>query len=313
MAALPQTVSPTIAAIEAAVVASRNEPRRTYLGGSVIGKPCERALWYEFRWAHDAQAFDGRMLRLFGMGHSEEARMIEWLKLAGIHVAGAAEDGQIGVEACGGHFRGHLDGVLLGVVEAPKTEHLLECKTHSAKSFAQLVKHGVAISKPEHMAQMQVYMHLRGLTRAFYLAENKDTSELYAERVNYDPAQAAALLAKAERVIFSDEPPARISEDPDSFACRFCPSILQCHAGSFANRNCRTCLHSAPCEGDGAWICTRHDIDLDREAQERGCEHHLFLPGLVPGEQIDADTDAETVTYRMADGSEWVDGWRAST
>lgn len=312
MVALPQMVSPTVSAIEAAVEIANKERRRTYLGGSVIGKPCERALWYEFRWAHDPERFEGRMLRLFGMGHSEEARMIAWLELAGIRVRGKAEDQQIAVSACGGHFRGHLDGELHGVIEAPKTPHLLECKTHSAKSFAQLVKHGVAVAKPEHVAQMQVYMHLHGLTRAFYLAENKDTSELYAERIEYDAAQAASLMAKAERIIFSDNPPARISDNPDSFACRFCPALLQCHAGSFANRNCRTCLHATPLPessfGDGKWRCNRHDIDLGPSVQEHGCPHHLFLPGLVPGEQIDVDQQAETVTYRMGDGSEWKDG-----
>jgi hypothetical protein len=35
---------------------------------------------------------------------------------------------------------------------------------------------------------------------------------------------------------------------------------------------------------------------------------HLFLPALVPGEQIDADPEAETVTYRLSDGTTWIDG-----
>ena len=308
MVAIPETISPTVQAIDAAVAAAHDERRRTYLGASVIGKPCDRALWYEFRWAHPPQSFEGRMLRLFRTGHIEEARMIEWLRMAGVEIEGAAEDGQLEVEACGGHFRGHMDGIATGIVEAPKTPHLLECKTHNAKSFAQLRKHGVAVAKPEHVAQMQVYMHLRGLTRAFYLAENKDTSELYAERVRYDAAQAAALMAKAERIIFADQPPARISDDPDSFACRFCPAILLCHAGDAALRNCRTCLHAAPCSGGGRWHCARHAMDLDRQQQERGCPHHLYLPGLVPGEQIDADPECETVTYQMVDGRQWVDG-----
>lgn len=46
---------------------------------------------------------------------------------------------QFRVEAHGGHFGGSLDAVALGLLEAPKTCHVVEFKTHSAKSFAELV------------------------------------------------------------------------------------------------------------------------------------------------------------------------------
>ena len=83
------------------------------------------------------------------------------------------------VDAIDGHFKGHADGILTGVLEAPKARHLFEAKTHNEKSFRQLVKHGVAEAKPEHVAQMQVYMGLLSLNRAFYLAKNKDTDALH--------------------------------------------------------------------------------------------------------------------------------------
>lgn len=51
---------------------------------------------------------------------------------------------QFRVEAHGGHFGGSLDAVALGPLEAPKTWHVVEFKTHSAKSFAELVAKGVA-------------------------------------------------------------------------------------------------------------------------------------------------------------------------
>lgn len=313
MAALPQVGSPTIAAIEAAVAAA--EPREQYgvVRASAIGK-CERFLWYRFRWADEPEAFEPRILRLFETGQLEEARMIAWLQGAGVAVQ--AVDPETGdqweVIALAGHFKGHLDGVAIGVIEAPKTSHLLECKTHNAKSYAQLLRHGVAVSKPEHVAQMQVYMHLKGLTRALYLAKNKDTDELHAERVEYDVALATELLAKAERVIRTDRAPARIAEDPESFLCRFCSSRPICHLGAFALRNCRTCLHAAPeLDGDARWRCARHKRDLTREDQEAGCAHHRYLPDLVPGEQVDADEAAETITYKLSNGRQWTDGLQA--
>lgn len=311
MVALPQTVSPTIAAIEAAVEAATHRDFDLVIRGSSIGHQCERHLWYRFRWAHLPEAFDGRKLRLFDTGHVEEARMIAWLRLAGVDVVDRdpSTGEQIEVVALDGHFKGHLDGEATGIVEAPVVPHLLECKTHNEKSFAQVKRHGVAVAKPEHVAQMQIYMHLRGLKRAFYLAKHKDTDELYPERIHYDAAQAVALLAKAERIRDANVAPARVNDDPNYFLCRAfdCVSYGICHGGQFALRNCRTCLHSAVGSG-GAWHCARHDRVLSIDDQRAGCPNHLYLPSLVPGEQVDADEKAETVTYRLNSGSDWVDG-----
>ena len=307
---LPQ---PTIDTIERAVEASDPRDFDLVIRASSIGKPCERSLWYRFRWATPPEQHDGRILRLFGTGHVEEHRMITWLRMAGVEVLdvdpGSGEQWE--VVALDGHFKGHLDGKASGILEAPKTLHLLECKTHNAKSFAQLVKVGVAVSKPDHVAQMQVYMHLSGLTRAFYLAKNKDTDELYAERVEYDAAHALAILAKAERIRDAHQPPARINDNPDSFDCKFCHQHDFCHFGGLALRNCRTCLHATPVAG-GNWHCARHDRVLTLGDQKAGCPNHLYLPGLVAGEQVDTNPETETVTYRLPDGSEWVDGAQRS-
>lgn len=80
---------------------------------------------------------------------------------------------------------------------------MLEFKTHAAKSFVDLVAKGVQRSKPQHYAQMQIYMRLTGMTRAMYLAVNKDNDDLYVERVEVDGDFADRLLAKAGRIIFA--------------------------------------------------------------------------------------------------------------
>jgi len=312
MVALPPINTLTLEAIEAAQVA-KNAPRfpRSGLGGSTIGHGCERHLWYRFRWAARPQEFSGRMLRLFETGHKEEARMIGWLREAGCEVADI--DPETGeqwlVLACDGHFKGFADGKVQGLREAPKTKHLLECKTHNRKSFEQLQKHGLAASKPEHLAQMQIYMHLLGLERGFYLAKCKDDDTLYSERVHYDAAHACVLMAKAQAIVAAHAPPPRVSDKPDYFLCKAysCPHYGVCHEQERALRNCRTCLHSSPVE-EGKWHCARHNQALSYEEQQAGCPHHLYLPALVDGEQIDVDEVAETVTYKRPDGSIWVDG-----
>ena len=170
-----------------------------------------------------------------------------------------------------------------------------------------LSREGVSRAKPQHAAQMQVYMHLAGITRAMYVAVCKDTDEIHIERLRSDPAAGQCLLAKASRVIAAPRPPAKISEDPAWWQCRLCDHQDHCHGERPAERNCRTCLHSTPAEGE--WICERWKRDLASSEQRRGCPFHLFVPDLVPGTPIDAGED--WVAYRLADGRRWVDGGAA--
>jgi hypothetical protein len=272
---------------------------------SQMGDPCDRKLWYAFRWTHYPDNKPGRMLRLFETGHREEARMIAELQAIGCEIT----DEQQKVSLARGHLRGKIEGVISGVVEAPKTQHLLECKTHKAESFRAIVKHGLREKKLEHWIQVLLGMHAKGLTRSFYIAHNKDTDELHTVRHEYDPVEAMQIEARANRIVDVHTPPPKLHENPESkaaFHCTYCPAKALCHEGAMPRRNCRTCLHSTPIEN--GWRCELHDQERSRAQQKAGCPDHTFLPGLVNGEQIDADPVARTVTYLMADGSEWVDG-----
>lgn len=309
MTAIPQPVSATVRAIYAAYEKRReSEPARGYLGASVIGHACDRYLWLSFRWA-GAEVFDGRMLRLFDTGHRAEARFVDELRSIGVTVNETAEGGgQFAVQACGGHFRGHMDGAALGLPEAPKTWHVLEFKTHNAKSFKDLQAKGVREAKPMHWAQVQVYMLLAGMTRALYLAENKDNAELYEERVHLDKDAAEALVARAQRIIDAAEPPLRLSEDPAWFACKFCPFHAQCHGTEAPAVNCRTCAHSTPADG-GSWHCTKHQDEVPLHFQPNGCDSHVYLPPLLErlGKPVDASED-NGVVYQTADGKGFING-----
>jgi hypothetical protein len=310
MAALPPSPTPTLSAIYAAYEAGRDDGFREHLGASLIGKSCERALWYDFRWTTPAR-FPGRILRLFESGQLEEARLVRNLRATGATVLDL--DPQTGrqwqVTAHGGHFGGALDAVAIGLKEAPKTWHVVEFKTHSAKSFRDLVAKGVVVAKPQHAAQMQIYMHLTGITRALYVAVCKDTDELHIERVRADSEVAARLIEKARRIIEAKRPPMRISDDPAWWECRLCNHCPVCHEDAAAAITCRSCLHATPVEG--GWHCARFGRPLDRAAQLRACPKHLFVPDLVPGEVVDAGDDH--VVYRMVDGTSWINDGREAT
>ena len=89
MAPLPPPPTPTLDAIYAAYVAEADDGFRDHLGASIIGKDCERALWYDFRWAA-RRGFSGRMLRLFDTGKREEDRLVRDLRRTGATVLDAA-------------------------------------------------------------------------------------------------------------------------------------------------------------------------------------------------------------------------------
>jgi len=299
VAELPTGVSPTVEAI----YASYEREQKSFgsrLGASVIGRECERELWYSFRCCTRG-AFSGRMLRLFETGQREEVRLIENLRRIGVEVHNLdPETGrQFGFSDFGDHFAGYIDGAALGIFEAPVTWHLLEFKTANTKRYELLTKHGVKSAAFEHFCQMQIYMHYLGFERAFYLVCCKDDDRLYAERIHADSAFAALLKEKARRIIAAVSPPAKISEDPSWWKCKFCDHRATCHEGQPPEVNCRTCLHSTPVEG--GWRCEKHNQLLSKAEQERGCSDHLYIPSLLPGEVIDADD--HSVEYRLPDGN----------
>ena len=277
MAKVPEPLHTTAASIYQAYENDADTGNRPHLGASLIGRACERQLWYTFRWVDDKK-FSGRMLRLFETGQLEEARIVRNLRRIGIEVHETSPDGkQWRVTDIGGHFGGSMDGAGAGFPEAPKTWHVLEFKTHGEKSFKELVAKRVQAAKPEHWAQMQVYMGYTGMERAMYIAVNKNTDELYTERLDFDPVEFARLKARAERVVRAAEPPLKISEDPSWFVCKFCDFHAHCHGEAAPQVNCRTCAHSTPeIEGDARWSCAQVNPDpnissIPLSTQRTGC------------------------------------------
>lgn len=297
---MPTANTDTVALIYAAREAKADDGLRPHLGASQIGAPCTRAIWYGFRWAKKSK-FSGRMLRLFETGQLAEARFIDELRSIGCEVSeGPTPGAQWRVSSIGGHFGGSMDCALRGLPAAPKSWHCGEFKTHNAKSFKELTDKGVEKAKPQHYAQMQVYMALTGMERALYLAVNKDTDELYSERVKADADVAKQLLDRAEMVIYSEEPPQRLSEDPAFFQCKFCDYSDICHDVAAPLPTCRSCAHVTP-ERSGEWSCALHSASsIPVDAQKEGCNGHRYNPKMISNfaEMTAGSQEGNSVTYR---------------
>jgi hypothetical protein len=189
---------------------------------------------------------------------------------------------------------------------------VLEYKTHSAKSFSNLKKVLVKAAKPEHYAQMQVYMAKLGVDRALYLAVNKDTDELHDEWIHLDADFAARTEDKAKRIITANVPPAGISVDPSWYQCKYCDYHALCHGDAVPEVTCRSCAHSTPVidrEG-GVWACDKWGCDIPgADAQKAACGSHRYIPILLANSSTPHDYHNGDVVYQSKhDGKLFANG-----
>lgn len=310
---------PTLEAVDRALEAREAaQEERPYLGMSSIGRECERALWYAFRWAW-REAFDAQTLRRFEDGHRGEDLMASRLRLVegiALQTVDPTTGRQLGHSDHGGHFRGHMDGRIQGLLQAPRTPHVWEHKCVGEKKFAALQKavaeHGekqaLAAWDPVYFAQAQLYMHYSGLHRHYLTCSSAGERDTIGVRTLYDPTAAARLVARAERIVRAQEPPPRVSEKPEFYLCRWCAYSDICHGDTIPRAQCRTCCHATPeLRGDGRWSCAKWGDDIPLEFQRTGCEEHLFIPALIKAEAVDASEPENWIRYRAGD-SEFTNG-----
>lgn len=240
MAPLPSQSDPTLDAADLAQEdAAQAHPRRTYLGMSSIGHPCSRKLWYDF---HDpiAERHDAATLRRFEDGDRSEAVLIRRLRaVSGVQLwtVDPESGGQFEYTDFDGKFAGHLDGVILGILQAPKTPHVWEAKCVNEKKFAKLreLKDSLgeksAFEKWDYVywAQAQVYMRYAELDRHYLTVCTPGARAWDSCRTNFDKAAAEALREKAKRIIESPFQLAKVSSDPSWYQCRWCVYHERCH------------------------------------------------------------------------------------
>jgi CRISPR/Cas system-associated exonuclease Cas4 (RecB family) len=251
---------------------------RNHLGASTLGEPCWRKLYYSFRWVKE-ERFDGRMMRLFNVGHSAEPRFVSYLRGIGFEVREFDEDGkQFRISGANGHYGGSLDGLCKPPARYEIEGDLIflnEFKTNATGAkYADVETKGVAKAKPMHYAQMSQYGYKYGLRYGLYMIENKNDSDITIKIVELDWNLGAQLEKKATDIISSKEPPARISENPAMNDCKFCVYSEICHSNSPVEINCRSCRHAKPVE-DAKWHCYKFDSIIPIDFIRRGCEHHL--------------------------------------
>jgi len=266
------------------------EKPRGYLGMSSLGNECLRAQWYSWHWAKFCKV-SARINRLFKYGHNEEKHIIGDLKEAGmkvflikdrneIEMTGEVGEEQEEITGFHHHCKGHPDGRVLGVIEAPKTVHLLEMKTMNDKNFSFLkeaiYKHGnekgLKTAFPQYWDQMTRYMGGLDLKRGLFIATNKNDSARRYIRVHFNKKRFNMLVEREETIICSELPPTK-KYRADHYKCAFCNYHQICHLGATPNENCRTC-ESVDLLPKGKWGCEKTGKRLSYNSQLRGCRKY---------------------------------------
>lgn len=181
---------------------------------------------------------------------------------------------QWGFSDHGGHFAGSTDGRVRGLEAFGLIGWgLEEFKTHSDKSFKDLVGKGVLSSKPVHYVQMQVYMEKLDLPWALYMAVNKNDDDLYVEVVLRKPELARQYIDRAGIIIEAMTAPSKLSVDPSWFECKFCAFREICHYDAAPQVNCRSCTYASP-GPEGTWYCGKFGGNIPPDFLKIGCEKY---------------------------------------
>ena len=276
----------TLQALDTELEMRQETKPRPYLGGSSIGDECSRKLWYGFRW-YKTITFEAATLRKFDDGHRTEDLMAERLRMipgVDLETHDPITGKQFGFVEIDGHFRGHSDGFILGIKEAPNSRHVWEHKAVGDPVYKKVLKaikdHGekAALEKwnDVYFGQAQIYMKLFDCKRHFMTVTTAGGRDHLALRTEYNPKYADHLLDKAAKIIGSSSPPPRISNDRTFFKCKWCDYSAICHDKAAPEITCRSCVHSYPSE-KGTWACEELNRVLDRTDQESACGMHKTI------------------------------------
>ena len=253
---------------------------RKHLGASELGEECWRKLWYGFRWTK-LEVHDGRILRLFNVGHQAEPRFISYLRGIGFEVREFEDEEtkkQFRIIGAKGHYGGSLDGMCKAPERYQLSEDIVllnEFKTNgTGAGFNSVADQDLRKAKPKHWIQCCQYGFKKNIKYALYMIENKNDSSIIVKIIELDWNVGRQYEQKATDIINSKQAPPRISDNPAFQACKYCHQAGICHRGEQPEKNCRSCRQSVPIE-DGQWGCMFHDSIIPDEWIAIGCDNWL--------------------------------------
>lgn len=262
----------------------REWPGRSYLSMSAIGKECTRSLFYSFRWC-SVKIISVQKERIFERGNLEEKRIISSLTQNGMTVfrkdgdlqipmTGDVGETQEELTACHGHVHGHPDGRVLGVIESPKTVHLLEMKALKESYFKKMAKEGLKRAFPTYYGQITRYMAVMKLDRTLFVTTNKNNEERDYQRYEFDKSHNEELERKEFSIVSAESPEQFEKFSRAYIECKWCEHYDVCHNEIAPVISCRSCKYCDLATG-GKWLCSlRDNKELSTKEQEKACNSY---------------------------------------
>lgn len=195
---------------------SKKDNPRDHMGCSVIGKECDRQLWYEYH--APIRTSDPRIHRIFRLGHIIEKEVLTLLRMAGFTIFSSDDESDAQFGGKDEEIGYNIDGVLM-MDDVP---YLLEIKSASDKRFNQMVKVGVKISDPTYYAQMIAYMKYMELDRGLFIAYNKNDSDIHVEIIIASNIEANYFINRGKEIARMDSEPERKYKTSAFFHCKMC-------------------------------------------------------------------------------------------
>jgi hypothetical protein len=232
LATLPLNVELN-ARIERATAAAARLPR-DYLGASIAGDECSRAIQYAWWCTPDLPA---RVQLIFDRGHALEALIRAQLIRAGFVFAPPEA---LEFVALDGHLKGHTDGIVIAGPAMPGVYLALpciwECKALNAKNWRAVVKDGFAKVFPRYAVQVALYQHFLNKTnQALVTCINSDSCEVLHLALTFDAMRARGAIERAEAIVAATrngELLPRFTNDHNHWKCRICPHRARCWGAS---------------------------------------------------------------------------------
>ena len=281
-------------------IAEKEKEVRHYLGFSSIGLECWRESYYSYRYACKREWSAAGVFAVED-GFTQEEKVANELRLLpGIELHTIDEDTgkQIGFSSILGHFKGHCDGMIKGILEAPMTWHVWEHKSVNDKKFDELVKlrdadEKTALEKWDYTyyVQAQLYMDKSTVQRHYLTVTSPGGRRRISVRTEFAGHKfMESIYEKAQTIIFGTILPSRLSEKREFYKCKWCSYQEICHDQKIPLMHCKTCANLHPVK-DGEFSCEHHGKIIEKENLFTPCEYHLYNPALIQAAVISSQKD----------------------
>ncbi|MEM2956597.1 MAG: PD-(D/E)XK nuclease domain-containing protein [Candidatus Pacearchaeota archaeon] len=174
---------------------------------------CPRAIYFQFKKA-PKKAMDARILRVFEHGDYTHLRIISTLFSLGLVKATEIEIPNKEI------VHGRADAI----INIDNEPYVVEIKSINNTSFSKLES-----PDPDHLKQIQMYLHFFKIKKGIIIYENKNTQEIKEFIVEYNENIAKEILEKfyiLKAQIQNNIIPS--VDDVEEWRCNYCPYSDEC-------------------------------------------------------------------------------------